>query len=144
MIFTVTKATIEHLQYLKDSGAFPLVDKDKLWMTFLQYGTSFTVKNDSDLPLCSGGVISMWEGVGLLWLAVDERMRNYPVTLIETSGSIIEKLQKAGGFHRFEMYIDVSNKRDSKFAEFLGFVCEGTLKKHSALGTDHLMYAKTF
>ena len=108
----------------------------------MQNGDGFVYRDADDIPRLAGGVMRIWNGVGELWMMVDEDMRrNMPVSMARYAKRCVDVLLMRHQFHRVQCHIDVTLERNCRFAEFIGLKREGLMKKYLPNGVDAWRYA---
>jgi hypothetical protein len=97
---------------------------------------------EDDTMLCIAGCTEVRKGTGEVWLLVDRRMTQFRKAFVKAIRRLIEEYLKTQcGLSRIQMCTDVNYPERSRFAEFLGFVQEGTMKMFFN-NTDHHLYAR--
>jgi hypothetical protein len=91
-------------------------------------------------PIAAFGVIMLWQGVGECWMMGSPELSKHAFAVIKKLRSLTDQLITAG-LHRVQIYVaDTTNL--NKWAQLLGFTFEGRLHRHSADGSDNMLYAK--
>lgn len=90
----------------------------------------FTVSVDKK-PMMLVGFIPLREGVASLSSFVDKEIRSEDISgaFIRAVHVILDDLHRAFNIRRFQMLVDDGFVEAERFAEFLGFQCEGIMKQ---------------
>ena len=125
-------------------------------LTFLQFpdakevakrlamGPAYTIANSASI-IASGGIVPFWKNVGEAWIVSSESLPQHKFYFIKT---VLKKLQELGrNYDRIQTTIDAENVVSMKWAEWIGFECEGDPKTGVGLmrkfigGRDYWRYA---
>lgn len=118
-------------------------------LTFLQFpdpnamarrlgiGDAYTITDNGNI-IASGGVVPMWKGVGEGWIVSSEFVHEYKIFFVKTVLRELMKLSEK--YERIQTMIDIENVVSMKWAEWMGFECEGLRRKYIG-GRDFWGYA---
>ena len=110
---------------------------------FALAGLSFTLLHDN-IPLCSGGIIPLWNGVAEGWVISSKRIfknRIKSARLIKTRTDI---LCAANKIWRLQTAVKANFNTGIRFAEFLGFKNEGVMRAYGPDKSDYLRMARIY
>lgn len=93
-------------------------------------------------PIGAGGVIELWHGVGLAWVAVAKLPPRLAVAAVRACGLGLDQIQAIGGFHRLQADIKREFVAARKLAILLGFSYEGPMDGYGADKSDFDRYAR--
>lgn len=111
------------------------------WARGFLGGPGYTIMVDEGVLLCAG-MVWIWPGVAEGWLAMSPLMKKYPKTAAISTKQIVEHLFTYFPLRRMHFTPDAENEVNVRFAEWLGFTCEGRLRAYGPFGKDHFMYAR--
>jgi len=99
---------------------------------------SFTAIEGDKVYAC-GGLIEEWNGVARAWMLITGKMDGkFMAVHSAVKKGIISNTQ----FHRIEMSVIKGHTEGCRWADLLGFRCEGLALKYSPDGTDCYRYAR--
>jgi len=98
--------------------------------------TAFTCM-DEDQPISCGGYDIMWPGVGQAWYLC---VKNIKPMAVRGDKMKFMELIKDSGLWRVQAPLIAGSKTTVRFAEYMGFEYEATLKKYHMNKKDALMY----
>lgn len=107
---------------------------------FERSGFSWTGIVGTHIVFC-GGIVDLWPGVAYGWLICSGLANSYKMFLYKTVKNAILAADSRG-IHRVEAAIYCKNKIAMSFAEHLGFVSEGLMRKYDSNGNDFFKYAR--
>jgi hypothetical protein len=90
---------------------------------------------------CVGGR-KLWNGVGEVWALFSSSIHTYPIAFTKAVKECIEFYEKELALHRMQAYVRVGYPMAQRWAEALGFECEGVMRKHGVDGTDYYMMGR--
>lgn len=91
--------------------------------------------------LGAGGVVQIWEGVACCWLLSTPLVEKYKLFLHRTVRNVIIKATENLNLHRIETAILTDHQVSQQWAERLGFINEGLMRKFDSKGNDYYRYA---
>lgn len=100
-----------------------------------------TLMNDDTIIGCVGGR-KIWNGVAEVWTLFSNSIYKNPIELTKTIEKCLCYYEEALALHRMQAYVKVGYPMAQRWAETLGFVCEGTLRKHGVDGSDYYMMGR--
>lgn len=140
----IVPITMEHLHHMRRmEGLFQHLDVDAVGAALIQVGVGFTMMRD-DTPIGCGGIIPRWNGVGEVWIAVSEELKQRPILLVKETLRCIHLFHQRGGFHRIQLHIRTEDAGLQRWAESLGFTFEGIMRQYGPDKSDHKLYARIF
>jgi hypothetical protein len=94
---------------------------------------------DGGRIVAAGGLLPIWAGRGLCWFmpSIWMELRHYARVLHRCRRELV-RLQ-AEGFRRIDCTVGTTKAPAIRWAERLGFKCEGTLLRYGPSGEDHFM-----
>ena len=119
-------------QWLKDQD---WVEAANGWHT---YGPGWTLIED-EVVMCFG-VVFLGNGNGEVWGLMSELINKYPVAISKAIKSKLSEMMK--DLKRLQTIIHPDHKKAIRFAKFLGFSYEGTMKKIAVTGDDLMLYGR--
>jgi len=102
---------------------------------------SFTAVNNGKI-ICSGGIYPIWDGVGDAWFVGSNSIYDYPITVTKLVKKILNELMDLNGFHRVQAYVRHDWEDAQRWIKVLGMQNEGTVRKYSTDGRNHILFAK--
>jgi RimJ/RimL family protein N-acetyltransferase len=108
-----------------------------------QSGISYTGIDDEGDIIAIGGVCMLWQGVGSGWVLTSDLMVKYKIWTHRVIRDILNKAIKVHNLHRIESIILRNHDISCKWAERLGFQCEGLLKQYDSQKNDYWLFART-
>jgi len=105
----------------------------------LMKGPAFTGVHDGEVIAC-GGIIPLWKHVGEAWVITSELVERFPFTFAKTIRRNLRLLIDTMGLDRVQTVIHADHEVSIKWAERMGFVDEGKMRKYIN-GHDYYRYA---
>ena len=105
--------------------------------SLLAGGQSFAATVDGE-PVACIGLIEHWPGRRYVWAFMATTMHKYSFLLTHNIGRWL----RYHGQGRIETAIDCANARDIRFAEALGFTCEGLMRQWTPDKRDCFLYSR--
>ena len=106
---------------------------------FKNLGLGFTLL-DGDRPVVCGGIIIVWEGVGVLWV-FGKRENIYTEPILEAIKIYLSVTAESNHIHRLQVS---SAEIHRNFYECLGFSCESIMQNCGPKGENYLMMRRLF
>lgn len=91
--------------------------------------------------IASGGITPVWEGTACAWLLSTPLIDKYKFFLHRTVKYAILQTSKTKNLHRIETTILADHVVSQRWAERLGFVNEGLMRKFDSKKHDYYRYA---
>ena len=89
------------------------------------------------------GATELWPGVARLWgLFSEDVISKYPEMLCMHAKRDLERVTQRFGFHRVEATVNLDHVVAREFLEWLGFECEGLMRRYTMAREDMYLYAK--
>jgi RimJ/RimL family protein N-acetyltransferase len=88
-----------------------------------QHGPAFTAYLDDRILAC-GGLMILWPGMGIGWMAVTEEAAGYGIWLSKTVKRIARTMIRLHGLHRIEALALTESPVNQRWLEWLGFTRE--------------------
>lgn len=102
---------------------------------------SFTAVNNGKI-ICSGGIYPIWHGVGDAWFVGSNTIYDYPITITKLVKKTLNELMDINNFHRVQAYVRHDWEDAQRWIKVLGMQNEGTVRKYSTDGRDHILFSK--
>ena len=139
------------VQHGDDMIEFGLNDKLMDWdanftenrIDFALAGLSFTLLHDN-IPLCSGGIIPLWNGVAEGWVISSKRIFKNRIRASRLIRKRTDLLCANNKIWRLQTAVKANFKTGIRFAEFLGFKNEGLMKAFGPDKTDYYRMARIY
>ena len=93
-------------------------------------------------PVACFGFVPIWTGVGEAWLIADDKARSKPIGMTKMAKLFFDILQISYELHRVQIAVRTSDMRAHKWALFLGFKEEGTMRRYGPDGADHYIMSR--
>lgn len=100
-------------------------------------------EGDSDLHGIAGSY-RQWPGSAQLWAIFSYKTERHPLALTKICDALIIYAVKKQELRRVSLNVRASYERGNKFAKFLKFDLEGTMRSYLPDGEDANMYARLF
>jgi hypothetical protein len=104
------------------------------------YGKILTYMWGDDI-LAIGGFFEKWKGVARVFVVPSIHTSKCPKSFVQTAREAIDTLYNDLSYHRLETESKADEQTD-KWMKFLGFECEGTLRKWSAIKDDWRLWSR--
>lgn len=91
--------------------------------------------------IAAGGITLVWDGVACAWLLSTPLVDKYKFFLHKTVKNAIMQTSKTKNLHRIETTILAGHVVSQMWAERLGFVNEGLMRKFDSRKQDYFRYA---
>jgi len=95
-----------------------------------------------DEPVAIFGGFFISQGVFQVWSLMSESVRKYPLAFHKSVKEMIDHWFERLNMTRMQMSVRVDHVEGARWAELLGFSCEGTMKKYGPTGDDHKLFAR--
>jgi len=89
------------------------------------------------------GVVLMYPGVGLAWIACDKAIKGFGRECLHYGRMILDEIIEQYKLHRVQAEIKSSVDYFHKFILRLGFEEEGTMRKYGPDGSDYILYSRS-
>ena len=122
-----------------DSLTFMNFPKPELIAKRFTQGTAYTIEAMEGL-VASGGVISLWKGVGEAWVVTSSLVDVYPILFAKTVWRKLYEIVNNNGIERVQTTIHKDHIISQRWAERMGFENEGLMRKFLG-GEDYYRYA---
>jgi len=103
---------------------------------------NYSMVEDGKIITCMG-LLPMWDGVYEVWqipsIYVEDYIKSYCKNVLGLLDSAAEKLD----IWRMQTKSPADDLHD-RWMKFIGFECEGTLKKYSRFGKDYRMWRRIY
>lgn len=95
-----------------------------------------------DIPLFIVNVIELWQGVGEIYLVVDENITKTFAKCRLSVVKLIKNYLNSLGYARLQCSVKEDFKEGHKFVKFLGFEYEGTMRNYGPSHSNYLLYSR--
>jgi len=123
-----------------DASLTPLLDEPGYAKTLAVPGLSWTALA-GDTPVGAGGVLPIWPGRALAWALVGTLPKTAWTAVTRQALAVLQHAH-AQGHGRIEAHVDAAFANGVRWARLLGFAPEGLMRRFTADGRDHLLYAR--
>lgn len=106
-------------------------------------GPSFTILCQGEVMFCAG-IIPFFQGTAEAWMMRDNRVSRVAVFLCKAATIFFDKIGPDLRLRRIQILVHLQNHAAVKWAKYLKFTTEGTLKQFGPDGADHLMMARIY
>ena len=120
-------------------GIFKSKDIDIRLEALQQLSTAGTIIYDGRI-LGVMGYVEMWRGTCEVYVLPSEYIKEYGLVFARIIKSNLKMLREVQKFHRIQVTA-VDDDKHKRWLEWLGFKCEGVLKKYSINQQDYKMWA---
>ena len=110
---------------------------------FALAGLSFTLLHDN-IPLCSGGIIPLWNGNAQGWVISSKRIFKNRIRASRLIKKRTDILCAANKIWRLQTSVKANFTTGMRFAEFLGFKNEGLMRGYGPDKSDYYLMAKVY
>ena len=110
---------------------------------FALAGLSFTLLHDN-IPLCSGGIIPLWNGNAQGWVISSKRIFKNRIRASRLIKKRTDILCAANKIWRLQTSVKANFNTGLRFAEFLGFKNEGLMRGYGPDKSDYYLMAKVY
>ncbi len=93
-------------------------------------------------PVAIFGCVLCWEGVGEMWMIIDERARTVPVALTKSALRLCDIFEIYLRLHRLQITVRKDDRRAVRWAQRLGFNAEGLMLKYGPDQSDFYLMAR--
>tara|TARA_Y100001972_G_scaffold114747_1_gene150674 strand:- start:158 stop:598 length:441 start_codon:yes stop_codon:yes gene_type:complete len=92
--------------------------------------------------IACGGIYPIWNGVGDAWFIGSNVIYEYPILVTKTVKKYLDELMDLNNFHRVQAYVRHDWQEAQRWIKVLGMQNEGTARKYSTDGRNHILFAK--
>jgi len=110
---------------------------------FALAGLSFTLLHNNN-PLCSGGIVPLWNGVAEGWVISSKRILSNKIKSSRLIKERTDLLCANNKIWRLQTAVKADFKIGMRFAEFLGFNNEGLMRAYGPDKTNYYRMAKIY
>jgi hypothetical protein len=97
-----------------------------------------------DKPIGVVGGYFVTRGVFNAWAMLSEEIRECPTAFSRAIFRLVRNWGDRHGLHRMQFSVRHDFHAALKWAEFLGFVREGLMRRYGPDGSDHFMFSRTY
>ena len=91
----------------------------------------------------SAGLMNVWEGRAIAWALLSKRVHRYDMIFIHRwVKCFLDRCERRWNLRRIETPIRCDFPQGVRWAEMLGFQCEGTMRRYDPQGMDTFLYAR--
>lgn len=144
MSLDVVEFKIEHLDIIRQKSVFnskALVREKIEKLATLPYCHIATIM-DGDNPLAILGIINHRPGFGEAWSITSEDVKKKPIAFHKAVLSLMSYFETYLSICRLQIDVKESFSEGIRWAESLGFECEGLMKHYDVDGSNHYLYAR--
>ncbi len=123
-----------HLLNVRDGDGFGVPPED-------ESGFGWTMKLDGK-PIGCGGFQGIGQGIGVVWVMLSDEVRGHGLKLCRFARMATDIAFEEMGWHRIQAAVRCDMPEYQRWAELMGFECEGRLRKAAPDKTDLYLYAK--
>lgn len=88
------------------------------------------------------GLIDLRPGFAEVWSITSEEIRLAPIGFHKLALALLRHYQKSLGLQRIQISVKEDYLEGAKWAESLGFVREGVMRRYDPDGSNHILYAR--
>lgn len=140
----LTEFKAEHLLMLEMQNTLDteLINKDEILEEGRKKeGKSFTLTNDGTIVGC-GGVKHLWDGVYEAWAIPSVHVvNNKRDAIVACQKGLKNILDDDPSIKRIHALVLSGFDAGTRMAVYLGFICEGILRKYGTKGEDYRMFS---
>lgn len=92
--------------------------------------------------VAAGGLFVLRPGVAEAWLIRSADLAAYRIAVARLILSALNEALQVLRLHRVQAVVPVDSAKARRFAEWLGFVPEGVMRRYSGDGSDSILYSK--
>jgi RimJ/RimL family protein N-acetyltransferase len=118
-------------------------DRDNLLRGWNIGAASFTFKHDREIVFCGGILFMGWQR-GTAWLLPSMTFYRHVKASYRAMRDKIGEIQHTHALRRIQAVVDADFDAARRYAEHLGFKCEGLLECYGLQGEDMLMYGRVW
>ena len=115
---------------------------ESLWAQ-AQNNPAFTLFYD-DKPFLSFGFYELWGGVAEGWMVPSNRIERNPIVIGKAGRAVFYHIGPAMQLRRLQFTVRSSHLQAVRFAEFVKFKREATLKEYGPEGDDYHIYVRFY
>lgn len=88
------------------------------------------------------GSYRQWDGAAQLWAVFDKKSCTKPIALVQVCEALIQYAMKKQNLRRVSLSVKADFEEGNRFARFLHFSLEGTMRRYLPDGSDANLYAR--
>ena len=135
----------EHASLIKakdpSASALPMSTEDILHVQAMS-GNAITALLHGKPAACFGSV-PIWDGLEEMWCLMEDRARNYALSLTKIAIAYSDFRVIAGNLHRLQITVRSNDLRAVRWGKAIGFEIEGRMKKYGPDGSDFFLMSRT-
>lgn len=94
-------------------------------------------------PLAIFGGVHVHKRFFSAWALISEDVTKIPVEFTKKTKRLLDAYMETYDLFRLDIQVRADYRVGQRFADFLGFRCEGKMERYGWDGCDYLMYART-
>lgn len=103
-------------------------------------GPAWTVMVEDRILACAG-FVAPWEGMGIVWVSCSKEIDQYAIWFTRICRRLLREQMDQWNVHRMEAVVLADSERNIRWAEAMGFTCEGGIAhKYTSDQRDCLRY----
>lgn len=102
---------------------------------------AWTMKEDGN-PIACGGIMHVGGGVGVVWVQATDKVRGHGLKLCRFAKQAVQIVFEEMKFHRIQATVRADRPEYRRWAEMMGFECEGLMRKATPNQQDVYLYAR--
>ncbi|EPR42728.1 hypothetical protein dsx2_2645 [Desulfovibrio sp. X2] len=105
-------------------------------------GPAFSLLDDRDELVASGGVVIPWRGVGEAWTLCTPRVQRYVLSYCHAVRRFLGVVEEKEHLHRVQAIIPSGDESLARWMQHVGLDYEATLEAYGPTGDDVDLYAR--
>tara|TARA_R100001460_G_scaffold49755_1_gene87973 strand:- start:1122 stop:1562 length:441 start_codon:yes stop_codon:yes gene_type:complete len=126
---------------VNDEKIRPAIEISQFVETMVVKNLAFTGVQDGKIIAC-GGIYPIWNGVGDAWFLGTNMIFDHPLKVTKIVKKYLIELMNLNNFHRVQAYVRHDWENAQRWIEVLGMQVEGTARKYSTDGRDHILFSR--
>jgi RimJ/RimL family protein N-acetyltransferase len=135
---------IEHVDRITERSVFNAKDqlRERLKVLSTQRGAHMGTIARGEKILAIVGVIQTRQGFGEVWSVTSDEIRSTPIAFHKLALALLRHFEQRLSLTRVQVTVREDYVTGQKWAESLGFVREGVMRKYDLDGSNHVLYAR--
>lgn len=133
---------IEHFDRMElPDGSWQRREDRAIFACYPKVGPAFTLMSGG-VPICSGGIATLWDGVGEAWMLISKHVQRHPVSVYRSVLNGMNDIIEKQGLHRIQAVVKEDDRTSVRWIERLRFVREGILRQFGPDKADYVIYGR--
>lgn len=135
---------LDHVDQIVERGVFNQKDQLRTRLSVLknQPGSHLGTIVRGPAVMALVGIIQTRAGFGEAWAVTSDEIHSAPIAFHKLALALLRHFEQKLSLHRIQISVKDDYTAGQRWAEALGFVREGVMRKYDLDGSNHILYAR--